>query len=201
MVTADQAHAWVEYFDSQSGCWTLLDATPADLTQEETEPVEETTQPTRDTQETLRETQETVGDTAPPTGATVPETVPETSQSPSPRWLLSLGKWLVTAMLAAAVLLLQRTVRIYARQRRENTGGTNHRALALWQEAERLSSLLRESPPEELRQIAQKAKFSQHTLNAEELEPFTVYLRRCRNRLKRAPWYYQVYYRWILAVY
>lgn len=199
VVRLDQAHAWVEYFDSQSDCWTLLDATPADLTQEETEPVEETTQPSRETEDTRQETQETVGDTPLPTEQTVLQTTPETRQDPD--WLLPLGRWLLTAALAAAVLMLQRTVRIYRRQRRENTGITNRRALALWQEAERLSSLLRQTPPEELRQAAQKAKFSQYTLEPEELEPFTAYLRRCRDRLKKAPWYYQVYYRWILAVY
>lgn len=198
-VTADQAHAWVEYFDRQTGCWTLLDATPADLTQEETEPAEETIFSPQETEETRQETRETVGEHPVPAGTAAPENPPEARQVPT--WLLSLGKWVLTAMLAAAVLTLQRTVRVYVRQRRESTGLINHRALVLWQEAERIAALLKEAPPEALRLAAQKAKFSQHALEETELEPFTAYLRRCRNRLKKAPWYFRVYYRWILAIY
>lgn len=199
MVTADQAHAWVEYYDREAGCWMLLDATPADLTQVETDPVEETIPPSRETEKTRQETLETPEETYPTAGTAAPEEPPVTRRTSD--WLVSLGKWVLTVMLAAAVLTLQRTIRIYSRQRRENSGNANHRALALWQEAERIASLLKEAPPEELRLSAQKAKFSQHTLEEAELEPFTTYLRRCRNRLKQAPWYLRVYYQWILAVY
>ncbi len=199
-VTADQAHAWVEYYDRQSGCWTLLDATPADLTQEETAPAEDITLPLRETEETRQETPETAAQTpAFPTETAAPEKPAEAYRIPD--WLISFGEWVLTVLLAAAVLTLQRMVRVYVRQRRENTGSTNHRTLALWQEAERLAKLLKETPPEQLRMLAQKAKFSQHTLEDGELAPFADYLRRCRNRLKKAPWYFQVYYRWILAVY
>lgn len=199
-VTADQAHAWVEYYDRAAGCWTLLDATPADLTREETEPTEEITLPPRETEETRQEAPGTATQaSAFPTGTAAPEEPAETYQISE--WLIPLGKWVLAVLLAAAVLTLQRTVRIYARQRRESTGTTNRRALALWQEAEGLAKLLKETPPEQLRVLAQKAKFSQHTLEDGELAPFADYLRKCRNRLGKAPWYIRVYYRWILAVY
>lgn len=203
VVTADQAHAWVEYFDRQTGCWELLEATPADLDQEETEPAE-ATQPRQETENTQQES------VAPPTEAPTVETeapaaappadIPE-QKKPDLSWLISLVEGLLAAALAAALVILQRAVRVYRRQRRSRAGSTNQRALALWREAETLGAILKEAPPEELRLTAQKAKFSQHTLEEGELEPFAAYLRRCRSRLSKAPWYLRLYYKWILAIY
>lgn len=199
-VTLDQAHAWVEYYDRQAGCWNLLEATPADMNREETVPTEETQAHDRATEETRQMTVEaaTAAETAPRETVRTEETA-ETGQDYSR--LLSVGKGILLAALAAALGYLQRTVRLYRRHRGRSTGSTNRRALALWREAEQMGALLKKKPPEALRLAAQKAKFSQYTLNEEELAPFTAYLSGCRRQLKQAPWYCRLYYRWILAIY
>ena len=106
-------------------------------------------------------------------------------------------------MLAAAVLgvlALQRLVRQFLRRQKAGRGDGSRRCLVLWQEAERIAKLMGENPPEELLAAAQKASFSQHVLTEEELVPFENYLRRCRRKLSRAPWYRRLVYKWIYAV-
>lgn len=190
-VTADRAHAWAEFYDGER--WQILDATPAAPEEsEETEPTasETQTQPTN----------------APEPEETIP--APTASEPEPPRerkkldftWLLRLGKTVLLAALVVGVLVLQRLVRLLLRRQKAKQGDGSRRGLVLWQEAEKLAKLLGEKPPEELLAAAQKASFSQHTLTEEELVPFENYLRRCRRKLSRAPWYRRLVYKWIYAV-
>ncbi len=190
-VTADRAHAWAEFYDGER--WQILDATPAAPEEsEETEPSasEPQTQPTN----------------APEPEKTIPAPTasePEPSQERKKldlTWLLRLGKAALLAALAVGVLMLQRLIRLFLRRQKAGRGDGSRRCLTLWQEAEKLAKLLGEKPPEELLAAAQKASFSQHTLTEEELVPFENYLRRCRRKLSRAPWYRRLVYKWIYAV-
>ena len=190
-VTADRAHAWAEFYDGER--WQILDATPAAPDEsEETEPtVSETqTQPTN-----APEPEET---TLAPT-ASEPEQ-PRESRELDFSWLVQAGKAAVLAAAVLGVLALQRLVRLILRRQKAGRGDGSQRCLVLWQEAERIAKLLGEKPPEELLAAAQKASFSQHVLTEEELVPFENYLRRCRRKLSRAPWYRRLVYKWIYAV-
>ena len=54
--------------------------------------------------------------------------------------------------------------------------------------------------PEALETLAQKAKFSQHTLTAEELEQFAAYLTDVRHQLEQKPLYLRLVYMYLYAV-
>lgn len=196
-VQASQAHAWAEYYDNVSHTWKLLDATPEDLTQEETVPTASSETEALPAVTRPREAEETE-EFSPPTDATVP---PDVSAPVDLSWLKDAVAVLLTVGLAAALCVLQRLCRLFFRHRRWTTGSTASQALALWQEAEALSALLGQAPPDALMEIAQKAKYSRHAMTQPELEPLRAYLRQCRGKLRRAPWYRRVYYRWILVAY
>ena len=98
-------------------------------------------------------------------------------------------------------LAAQRSVRLTLRRRWQRTGDVNKQALYRWRESVRLARMLKESPTEELIHLAQKAKFSQHELTAEELMEFDSFNRTCLRRLKKRPWYRQLVYRYLYAAY
>ena len=98
------------------------------------------------------------------------------------------------------VVTVQRSIRIRLRRSRQQTARPNARGLAMWQETEQLSRLLRQPSPEALETLAQKAKFSQHTLTAEELEQFTAYLTDARHQLEQKPLYLRLVYMYLYAV-
>ena len=52
-----------------------------------------------------------------------------------------------------------------------------------------------------LEALAQKAKFSQHTLTGEELLAFEAYRRKALRALRQRPWYFQLLYRYLYALY
>ena len=198
-VRADEAHAWVEYYEPAVLNWIILESTPADLTGEETEP-SETTQPT-ETEPPVEET------TAPPTepeDQTRPTdtTRPGDKEAPrldlTPLWtalkwlLLPLGIWLAVL----GQYLLRRRFRLIRCQRRK----PHARALALWRETERLCRVTGQAPPEELLALAEKAKFSQHTLTAEELAVFERWLSAEREKLRQAPIHRRLVYRYVFAL-
>lgn len=196
-VTEESAHAWAEYFEPNLGCWIPLEATPAalaSLPQPTGEPGPQSTEPSPTQPETEPETQPQTEGTEPPTEETLPpqssageETTPaepEARKQPGGNAL-----WWILALLlpAVPVLILQRKLRLRLRRARWNRGSANQQALARWREAERLSLLLKESPPEELIALAQKAKFSQYEITGEELTAFDTHIRSCCRRLKKGP--------------
>ena len=198
-VTAGNSHAWAEYYMPELGAWVVLDATPGDIVTEETvtetevstaasEPTtEETTPPATETETTVpTET------TLPP--ETLPPEMPEQAETHSGGW------WL---LLAVSVLLIpaQRILRLRLRKKRHGRGTANAQALSRWQDVQLLARLLKEEVPEELFELAQKAKFSQHTLRPEELLVFDGYLKAACRRLRKDPWYKQLLYRWLWVVY
>lgn len=195
-VTSNEAHAWVEYYNYRTWNWTVLEATPADLTMEPTEPetVETTvplpmvpTQQTRPPEETLPT------ETAPPTEPEAPE---ET------HWEIPWETvWRVLAVLAAlAAIEGQRLLRIRIRQHRQSRGSRNEQAAARWPEIRLLARLLKADVPEEVQTLTEKALFSQHELTAEELQQFTDCAAASRRALKAQSWYRRIVYRYWYAV-
>ena len=131
---------------------------------------------------------------------TTPEEAPTVARKPL--------NWTFVGIIAAAVFALavigafaQRTVRLFLRRRKLHTGTLKAQILAHWQEATRFAACLQEEPDEQLRFIAEKAKYSPHEPQKEELQPFEMYLGDARNRIKSHSFFRKIYYRFILALY
>ncbi len=223
------AHAWVEYYLPDIG-WLILEPTPAAFTREPPRPTQPPTEPTTQptvppTTEPTLPTRPTVPPTTlpPTTEPTLPTrpTEPATSQpttpggatsptgpagltpEPAPRdwsWLWKLLKWLVAIGLGLLVLMAQRLLRLKLRKRRLHRGRHNEQALTAWRHTRYLARLRRQQPPEALQELAQKARFSQHTLTWEELAQFEAYFHRSLVHLQSRPWPLRLVYRWILAL-
>ncbi len=204
-VTADKAHAWVEYYEPVLGIWIPLESTPA-VSQSEPVPTESTTASTTiETEETQTVTiPEPSSDAQGSTSASVPSiggnaSGENTTFDFAP--LLRVVKYIaiVTALLFA--MLAQRSLRITLHRKRIATAKPNARALLLWQDVMLCAKLLGETPPHELESLAEKAKYSNHTLTAQELTQFEQYLRSARTRLRRKPPYLRAIHKWIFALY
>lgn len=213
-VTADQSHAWVEYYTVKGG-WQILEATPADFIGEPyptepdtTEPV--TTQPpttkpvtTQPPQTRPTEPESQPQTTRPVEKPTVP-TVPGGSEEPGVgidlSGLVPVLKVLAYIAAVCAVIWGQYRLRLGHRKGKCSTGHPNQRVLAMWQEARRYGRILGRKPPEQLLELAEKAKFSQHTVTAEERQVFGRYLRECAEMLRKKPWYQKWLLRLIFAV-
>ena len=83
-----------------------------------------------------------------------------------------------------AGLIGSRWLRLWLRQRRIR-GTANQQALALWRELERLARHSGAQLPPELKALAQRARFSQHSLTAEELSQLRGYAARLTEVLRR----------------
>ncbi len=196
-VTADRAHAWVEYIHPQQG-WTVLDPTPEEALDPPTEPTEatettETTAPTEAPTTAPTEAPTTPETTAPteapttaPTEATTAPTetaaVTETGgyQDPGPKkdnsilliYLLSAGG----AALLLFLLWLQYTLRRQRRQKMLCSGPENRQAVNRWKYVAVLCRRLELAAPKELWELTEKAAFSQHTLTAGELAQYDAWI-------------------------
>lgn len=200
-VTADQAHAWAEYYEPLLGAWIVLEATPAEEGSTETEAIQteapETTgtQPDLPDQATEPEKEATKAPDTPGEGPSVPE-------SPEKKPLdLSWLRWILIPVLCAAVLEGQRILRLRRRAIRRTQGDRNRRALACWRELERYHRLLKSDAPEEGRNIAQKAKYSRQGISPEELRALEGHLRTAREAMGQRPWYLKMVDKYIFAVY
>ena len=216
-VTEDSAHAWVEYYDPTWG-WVPLDPTPAaadtppaetvepDVPDEPDEPDEPAeTQPEETTPDTPDTPDEPEANNQPETSPDAPETPPagETGQQPEAparpldlRWL-----WLLTVPGVVGLVHLRRMLVLRGRRERCRRGHPNRRALALWRWIRHLARAEGTVPAEALVCLAEKARFSQHTLTEEELRVLEEARDAAIARLKQRPWRTQLWNRYGLALY
>ena len=197
-ITGEEAHAWAEYYEPVLGCWIPLEVTPADDTQVPV-PAGPATEPT--VSPGIPQTQPPV--TVPP-NTIPPETGPEAPAEPLPEQKPDARGGIWWAVIPVAVIFLaaaQRFFRLWLRRRRYLTAPPNRKALLCWRDGETMSRLLGESPPEDLLKLAQKAKFSRHTLTKEELQVMEGYCRDCLRRLKAKPWYLRLLHKYLYAAY
>ena len=111
--------------------------------------------------------------------------------------------WVLLILISAAILglLLCRSVRIWLRRRKMQKGDLRTRILACWQETVRFAACLREEPDGNLRRIAEKTKYSQHSPQESELELFASYLQDAKKRIRSHSFFRKLYYRFVLALY
>lgn len=225
-VTEDSAHAWVEYYDDTLG-WLPLDPTPAvgsgpvevtpvlpedppeDVTPDDPEESPDDPQPDQPDTPDPEETPDTPEDPDPPESQDTPETgtpedtTPEaqtqqTSAAPplDPRWL-----WALTAPGLIALVHLRRFLVLRGRRDRCRRGHPNRRALTLWRWLRHLAKAEEITLPEDLYNLAEKARFSQHTLTEEELQQLEQARDAAITRLKQRPWHQQFWNRYGKVLY
>lgn len=191
IVTEDEAHAWVEYYQPGIG-WQPVDPTPADwrATPGERPPnpdePEPELPPLPDDLPGQPDLPDLPEEPDPPERPDQPEkpNVPGTPETPSagigdgdgtggrPALQIRLSPkllWLLT--LPGAYLLLEGRRRLVLRHRRKKCTAQppNQCMLAMWRWLERLCKAGERPPAEEMRRLAEKARFSQHTVTPEEL--------------------------------
>ena len=203
-VLSTHAHAWAEYYDPGLQTWILLEATPAAA--EERPP--QVTQPEDPVQQPTQEPPLPTHPSAP----TKPEEpdIPQTTEPPQPSQTeASLPGWLQILLIALgslAVLLaliqFQRLLRLELHRKWLQVSDSNALALRLWQEAVFLSRLTgQQRPPRELEKLAQKAKYSQHTLQSQELAQLEDFLSASRQTLRSKHALWQLVYRYFYVIY
>lgn len=179
-VTDRDAHAWVEYYDGTT--WKILEATPGGA---DPEPEPTATETETAATEATRPTASDPEPEAPPTGTAPPQPsespVPPEAEKKNPAWL----PVITVVVLLAALLVLQSLLRRYRKRVAWRLGRPNKRALNRWAQVEQTARLLGEPVPEALRQLAEKAKFSQHTLTKEELAAFDGFRQTLEEKLRR----------------
>lgn len=206
VVRENMAHAWVEYFVPEVG-WVIMDPTPADgLEPSETQPpttaptepsTEETTQPSTGETEKPTETDPT-GSTG---GTTEPSVPGDDDRQALPQWFAAMLLWVAGITVFLAALLGQWMLRRSLKLRWLQQGKPNARGLKRYREVLRMAKLRGAPVPDELSRLAEKARFSQHTLTKEELAQFDTFLRDGTRELQRCPWYRQLIYRFVYALY
>lgn len=195
-VTEAAAHAWVEYYEDGVG-WRMLEVTPsAEETDEtpapnETENTDIPEQNGNDSDENSNNHEENENNSAEteenrnPT-VSKPTNTPQTDggkhtsadiPTSSDFEEESKGEWPKAAtvcLCALAVIALWFFYRIFvltARKTQFTTGPMNKRAVMLYRHVRRLAALCGAEIPAELTEAAERAKFSKHLLQPQELAP------------------------------
>lgn len=208
--TGENAHAWAEYYAPGLDAWVILEATPSEglpsggAESQETQTLPETLPPVTETPEEQPQTQPSIQaqptENAPEAPAIpAPQDPPEGKKS-LPAWIGKMVTVLLTLALSWGGLEGQRAARLGLRRWEQHRGDSNRMALHMWRETERVAKLLRQPPPEQLKALALKAKFSQHTLTDGELTAFTQWLAQGKASLKEKPFCLRMLYRYIFAV-
>ena len=81
-----------------------------------------------------------------------------------------------------------------------NKGRPNARTMERWRQTRSLAKLLKQPYPEELDNLAQKAKFSQHRIQPDELRQFEEYRFLLIEQIRGMAWHYRLIAMWIFAV-
>ena len=199
------AHAWVEVFISGVG-WLTVDPTPG--TEEQIQDTTEEEETTGDViqSETTEQTQQQETEDAQTQVSIQENTTLQERASPTPQAqprpvMLQALQGLCTAVLLVLVILAQWRLRVYLLGRKLRKGSTNRQMIARWKQAQRMAKYLKKTPAHRLLELAEKAKFSQHAITEQELAECDRYLHSSHAELRKKPWYCQLVYTVVFAVY
>lgn len=196
-VTSDDAHAWVEYYFDGAG-WYVLDPTPAADTPAQTAPEEPIAAPIEPADNQPEDTPP-AGDeppAVPDTPAESQETPQETNKKP-----VSILCFVWPVLALAAALFLWRALRFSVRMAAIGKGSSNRRAVALYHHICWLARQTKTEVPSDFLEIAEKARFSHHKLNREDLLPMQAHAEQLTKQLLADKRFWkQVLYRVIYAL-
>ncbi len=202
-VTRQNAHAWVEYLD-EDRCWKLLEVTPGfENTQQDdpftqlteaTEPTQETTQPTQSTQETTQPTQTQETNTTP----TEPTDIQQDTRDLTALW--NVLNAVVVLVLAFCVFALPYFVRRSLRRKKMYFAEPNRQAAARWQYILLLARRLRLKVPLEIKELAEKAAFSQYEISPEELKIMDTFIEKAHRKLRKETVFRRIWLKLIFAL-
>lgn len=216
VVSSLDAHAWAEYYDSSLRLWKILEATPADPLDEEETGITLGTIP-EETALHLSATEEVFFETEPfSTEHSVTTEAEDMEQAEShdsvsddigdstthkepfrlPEWL----KMVFCVMLLATSIPIQSKIRIEMKRSQWNRGKSNEKAITRWKQTKRFARLVDVPFPDELENLAQKAIFSQHRIQTNELQLFEDYWDTLVEAANSKPWYHRILLRWIFAI-
>lgn len=200
VVTSGNAHAWVEYFDDESG-WMPLEATPASFV-----PAQNisNTEETKATQENLQTEPATTVSQSATTATDKASEMPtaETNKANNGFGAFNIAiTVIIVLLLLIAVVLIRRKILLSIRQKHFSKGRNNSRAIYIYRHIESLGRFSNNVIPDEIKEIAQKARFSSHTVSSDELKILMSYhddaekeLLRNSSKIKR------FYFKFILAI-
>ena len=178
-VTSDDAHAWVEYYEDGVG-WLVLDPTPAADTPVQTTPEEPVAAPTEPTDDQPEDTPP--ADDEPPDVPDKPKESQEPPQKVSKKPVNVLHfVWPVLVLVAA--LFLWRALLFSIRRAAIGKGSPNRRAITLYHHICWLARQTKTEVPADFLTVAEKARFSHHKLNREDLLPLQAHAEQLTKQL------------------
>ena len=178
-VTSDDAHAWVEYYEDGVG-WLVLDPTPAADTPVQTTPEEPVAAPTEPTDDQPEDTPP--ADDEPPDVPDKPKESQEPPQKASKKSVNILYfVWPVLAL--AAALFLWRALLFSIRRAAIGRGSPNRLAITLYHHICWLARQTKTEVPADFLTVAEKARFSHHKLNREDLLPLQAHAEQLTKQL------------------
>jgi hypothetical protein len=196
-VLSSNAHAWVEYYDENNYCH-ILDPTPADgipdgpYTPDNPDKPDTPDNPDKpDTPDNpdKPDTPDTPDDPDTPDGPAQPDTPDLPIMTPDdypPALRLDLLLWSLSG-LGILLLFAQAILRRRNHRRNWNQGEANARALERYRQCKLFARFCKMELPENLVQLAGKARFSQHQLTEEELAQFDDFMQKARFAAKAGP--------------
>lgn len=167
IVTSDNAHAWVEYYDKNVG-WIPLDATSSDFVVPQ---ATESTQPTTQAQTTSPTIQPT---TQVQTSKPVNTDVNAKISTPAIIVIIIL---LITAVAILRIILIR-----YYRKYSFTHKDYKSRVICIYRYLNKLSVLAKQKLPNRIEKAGTKARFSKHDISYEEYKIILEYVPKFRNK-------------------
>ncbi len=189
-VTSDDAHAWVEYYKDSVG-WIPLDATPSVSSTQTVQNSETAT-----TQST---TSVTVSTTVPSTTTNVTEPKSNNITTNKSEFNFTIPTIIIAVvLLIIAVILLRTAIINKSRQKKFSSGKINSRIIYMYRYISLLTAYTKNVIPDTITDIANEAKFSNHTMSEKEVAILRKFVNEERKELYGySPKLKKLYYRFI----